>query len=189
VRRCFERLTGVIARLAGRRDIEEPLKVQIPSTVATGTAEGISVHNESGRPDLNPSANFPFPSIPVQHAVIGARAGPTTPKHRARDWARRSIRPKRAAERQAQLRRPRQAIVNSEKQHCGRRLLHRLVRRLTSLAHAGGNNASGGSPSAEKTTPDSPRVRANRSSVRNVNPELGKPTSPAARSMQPTCST
>jgi hypothetical protein len=30
---------------------------------------------KSGREDLNPSANFPFRSIPVQHAVIGARFG------------------------------------------------------------------------------------------------------------------
>ena len=48
-KKMFERLTGVIARSAGRRNKYEPLKVQIPSTVATGTVDGISVYNESGR--------------------------------------------------------------------------------------------------------------------------------------------
>jgi hypothetical protein len=46
----FERLTGVIARLAGRSDESEPLKVQIPSTVAIGTVDGIPVYNESSSP-------------------------------------------------------------------------------------------------------------------------------------------
>jgi hypothetical protein len=49
--KMFERLTGVIARLAGRRDKCKHLNVKIPSTVATGTVDGISVHNESGRLD------------------------------------------------------------------------------------------------------------------------------------------
>ena len=40
--KMFERLTGVIARLALRMDKHESSKVQIPSTVATRTVDGIS---------------------------------------------------------------------------------------------------------------------------------------------------
>jgi hypothetical protein len=47
--KMFERLIGVIARLAGRRDISQQLNVQIPSTVATGTVDGISLYDEPGR--------------------------------------------------------------------------------------------------------------------------------------------
>jgi hypothetical protein len=41
----FERLTGVVAGLAGRRDRYEFLKVQIPSTVAFATVDGMSVYD------------------------------------------------------------------------------------------------------------------------------------------------
>ena len=51
VKKMLERLTGVISRVAGRRDIEKPIDRQIPSTVATGTVDGVFVYNEFGPED------------------------------------------------------------------------------------------------------------------------------------------